>query len=72
MTSAVGSPPIDILVRTSGVKRLSDFLTWQVRLSNPRVLACVDVISGMRRYSNPVFVDLLAGFRFLGFLAYIA
>lgn len=31
MTTAVGSPPIDILVRTSGVKRLSDFLTWQVR-----------------------------------------
>ena len=29
-TSAVGSPPVDILVRTSGVKRLRDFLTWQV------------------------------------------
>ncbi|KAJ7042125.1 Decaprenyl diphosphate synthase-like protein [Mycena alexandri] len=24
-----GSPPLDILVRTSGVKRLSDFLLWQ-------------------------------------------
>ena len=31
MTSVVKSPPLDILVRTSGVKRLSDFLTWQVR-----------------------------------------
>jgi ditrans,polycis-polyprenyl diphosphate synthase len=30
MTSLVGSPPLDILVRTSGVKRLSDFLLWQV------------------------------------------
>ncbi|KAI0701314.1 Decaprenyl diphosphate synthase-like protein [Cytidiella melzeri] len=30
MTSVVDSPPIDILIRTSGVKRLSDFLTWQV------------------------------------------
>jgi len=29
MTSAVGSPPLDILVRTSGVKRLSDYLLWQ-------------------------------------------
>ncbi|KAJ3530525.1 hypothetical protein NM688_g7695 [Phlebia brevispora] len=29
MTSVVGSPPLDILVRTSGVKRLSDFLLWQ-------------------------------------------
>jgi len=29
MTSQVGSPPLDILVRTSGVNRLSDFLLWQ-------------------------------------------
>ncbi|KAL6300239.1 Di-trans-poly-cis-decaprenylcistransferase [Sparassis latifolia] len=29
MTSAVGSPPLDILVRTSGVRRLSDFFLWQ-------------------------------------------
>ncbi|KZT35469.1 Di-trans-poly-cis-decaprenylcistransferase [Sistotremastrum suecicum HHB10207 ss-3] len=28
-TSQVGSPPVDILIRTSGVKRLSDFLLWQ-------------------------------------------
>ncbi|KAJ3577035.1 hypothetical protein NP233_g45 [Leucocoprinus birnbaumii] len=30
MTSIHGSPPLDILVRTSGVKRLSDFMLWQV------------------------------------------
>lgn len=30
MTSKGGSPPLDILVRTSGVKRLSDYLLWQV------------------------------------------
>jgi ditrans,polycis-polyprenyl diphosphate synthase len=30
MTSQGGSPPLDILVRTSGVNRLSDFLLWQV------------------------------------------
>lgn len=28
-TSLVGSPPVDVLVRTSGVKRLSDYMTWQ-------------------------------------------
>jgi len=28
-TSLAGSPPLDIFVRTSGVKRLSGFLTWQ-------------------------------------------
>ncbi|PPQ82810.1 hypothetical protein CVT25_009188 [Psilocybe cyanescens] len=29
MTSLGGSPPLDILVRTSGVKRLSDYMLWQ-------------------------------------------
>jgi len=29
MTAKVNSPPLDILIRTSGVKRLSDFLLWQ-------------------------------------------
>ena len=31
MTSLGESPPLDILIRTSGVNRLSDFLLWQVR-----------------------------------------
>ena len=30
MTAKVNSPPLDILIRTSGVKRLSDYLLWQV------------------------------------------
>ncbi|KAF4616892.1 hypothetical protein D9613_008586 [Agrocybe pediades] len=29
MTSLGGSPPLDILIRTSGVKRLSDYMLWQ-------------------------------------------
>lgn len=32
MTAKVNSPPLDILIRTSGVKRLSDYLLWQVGL----------------------------------------
>ena len=30
LTSIPGSPPLDILVRTSGVRRLSNFFLWQV------------------------------------------
>jgi hypothetical protein len=32
MTAKVNSPPLDILIRTSGVKRLSDYFLWQVGL----------------------------------------
>jgi undecaprenyl diphosphate synthase len=30
LTAKVNAPPLDILIRTSGVKRLSDYLLWQV------------------------------------------
>jgi ditrans,polycis-polyprenyl diphosphate synthase len=30
LTAKVNSPPLDVLIRTSGVKRLSDYLLWQV------------------------------------------
>ena len=33
MISKAGSPPLNILICTSGVKRLSDFMLWQVHLS---------------------------------------
>ncbi|PCH37650.1 Di-trans-poly-cis-decaprenylcistransferase [Wolfiporia cocos MD-104 SS10] len=29
MTTIAGSPPLDVLVRTSGARRLSDYLLWQ-------------------------------------------
>ncbi|KAG9315859.1 putative undecaprenyl diphosphate synthase-domain-containing protein [Chiua virens] len=34
-TSLAGCPPLDIFVRTSGVRRLSGFLTWQVSCQCP-------------------------------------
>jgi undecaprenyl diphosphate synthase len=42
MTTKVNSPPLDILIRTSGVKRLSDFLLWQ---ASPR-----SSMTGLLRY----------------------
>ena len=32
LTAEVESPPLDILIRTSGAQRLSDYLLWQVGL----------------------------------------
>jgi undecaprenyl diphosphate synthase len=32
LTTKVNTPPLDILIRTSGVKRLSDYFLWQVGL----------------------------------------
>ncbi len=62
MTSMVGSPPVDILVRTSGVKRLSDYLVWQVchRSASSSHSQMLSLVSVLRGYSNPVFRVLLA------------
>ena len=46
------SPPLDILIRTSGVNRLSDFLLWQV---SPRVL----IPPFLYRFSQSMFVDAI-------------
>lgn len=35
MTSRAGCPPLDILLRTGGDKRLSDFLLWQACVPTP-------------------------------------
>ena len=71
MTSLGGSPPLDIVIRTSGVKRLSDFLLWQV--GNPMFgtdtfpLLTKRIHTVLRRYPTAFFVDLLARFRTMGF-----
>lgn len=63
MTTARGSPPLDILIRTSGVKRLSDFFLWQVRLYFHVIISfggSADVSLVLREYTNPVYLDILA------------
>jgi len=45
MTTRAGSPPLDLLVRTSGVRRLSDFLLWQ---------CCEDT---QLQFSSPIWPD---------------
>ena len=68
MTNLAGSPPLDVLIRSSGVKRLSDFLMWQVRFTT-RDFAC-HVTQGMflcRRRRTCSFILLLRIGRILGF-----
>ena len=56
MTTAAGSPPLDILIRTSGVKRFSDFLLWQVRDTVPvfsPALTSPPRVAMIPKYSSP-------------------
>lgn len=67
MISKVGSPPLDILIRTSGVKRLSDYMLWQVRSSFYRPwVASADCDAVLWRYTNTYAANILAGYQFLG------
>ncbi|ELU38481.1 dehydrodolichyl diphosphate synthetase [Rhizoctonia solani AG-1 IA] len=56
------SPKLDILVRTSGVHRLSDFLLWQVRLGLSPSFCFIKWCAGMCGHANTLFQRLLAGF----------
>lgn len=38
MLSSENSPPLDILIRSSGVTRLSDFMLWQVHIPIERAI----------------------------------
>lgn len=60
MTTLAGSPPLDILIRTSGVKRLSDFMLWQVSISLSLNFLQCDVSLVFGRYANPVLLRVLA------------
>ncbi|KAH9021576.1 Decaprenyl diphosphate synthase-like protein [Lactarius pseudohatsudake] len=48
MTTKVNSPPPDVLIRTSGVKRLSDFLLWQV------LVTCSPHLTVYRQHADPL------------------
>jgi hypothetical protein len=56
MTSLGGSPPLDIFIRTSGVKRLSGFLQWQVGLLSFISLSPISVhFASISHFNEVVF-----------------
>jgi ditrans,polycis-polyprenyl diphosphate synthase len=57
LTAKVKSPPLDILIRTSGVKRLSDFLLWQVRSACPPLHLHVLTIRQCTENTQVHFID---------------
>ena len=61
MTAKVNSPPLDILIRTSGVKRLSDYLLWQVGPGgitlNQSVTSCTHPIRQCTENTQIHFID---------------
>lgn len=57
MTSKSGSPPLDILVRTSGVRRLSDFMLWQCAADTQiQFVSCYWPDFGIREFL-PIILD---------------
>lgn len=46
------SPPLDILIRTSGVSRLSDFLLWQVRAAPSSPFAVLSSLTCWHRQTR--------------------
>lgn len=61
------SLPLDLLIRTSGVERLSDFMLWQVSKNSPNFLVKdIQLISSVsRKYGDKIHRFLLAGFFYL-------
>ena len=57
LTANIKSPPLDILIRTSGVKRLSDFLLWQVRSTSTSFHLYVLTIRQCTESTQVHFID---------------
>ena len=74
MTNLAGSPPLDVLIRSSGVRRLSDFLTWQVWfnfLSGVGVSCLTNKsFAGFRKRPASFYFNILAGYWILGLVSY--
>ena len=57
MTSKSVSPPLDILVRTSGVRHLSDYMLWQCAEDTQiQFVSCYWPDFGMREFV-PIILD---------------
>jgi undecaprenyl diphosphate synthase len=63
LTAGVNSPPLDILIRTSGVKRLSDYFLWQVSLPSLSVTyspSRIHYLAVHRKHTDSLHRHLLA------------
>ena len=63
LTAKVNSPPLDVLIRTSGVKRLSDYLLWQVSPPSLHVTFTHSPLAVHRKHTDSLHRHLLAGYR---------
>lgn len=61
---------LDILVRTSNVKRLSDFMMWQVSIYRYEDLHLMFGLIGIRGHSTTFCQDILARVWFDRYIAY--
>ena len=63
LTTKVNSPPLDILIRTSGVKRLSDYFLWQVSPPSPWSASRIHHLAVHRKHTDSLHRHQVAGYR---------
>lgn len=77
LTAKVNCPPLDILIRTSGVRRLSDYLLWQASLlaafstKSPQALTLSGSAPKTHRYTSLIRSGQIWAFSIFSLLYWI-